>query len=101
MRYGLSDETLQLLAETIASAEHVERAELYGSRARGDYKPASDIDIALFGEGITQSEVALLEDKLDGLYLPYFIDIVVFHRLTNPALAENIRRDGKVLYQRA
>ena len=49
MQYGLSAQTLQKICDVFANYPQVEEAVLYGSRARGDYKNGSDIDLTLRG----------------------------------------------------
>lgn len=100
MNFGLSEKSMNELIEILSSIPAIEEAVIYGSRARGDYKPASDIDITLKGAGLTMHDVALLDDKLYWSYLPYFFDTSIFSMLTNKELIDNILRDGKVLYKR-
>ena len=59
----------------------VEKAVVFGSRARGDDKKASDIDIALFGENLTHTINTKIFYKLDELYMPYKIDLINFNTL--------------------
>ena len=100
MRFGLNDIELQALCSVLASMPEVEEAIIYGSRARGTNHIASDIDITLKGNELTYLQLALLDAKIDDLYLPYFVDLSLFSMLKNPDLLENINREGKVLYKR-
>ncbi len=36
----------------------------------------------------------------DGLYLPYFFDVVDYFKITNPDLKEHIDRVGKIFYSK-
>lgn len=72
----------------------VERAVLYGSRAKGNYKPGSDIDLTLFGVGLTSRLCATIAEALDDLLLPYTIDLSVFAELKHPELEAHIQRVG-------
>ena len=100
MRFGLSDNEIDALRLTFASFPEVKEAIIYGSRARGNYRVSSDIDITLKGEELTYTQLALLDEKIDLLYLPYFVDISLFDSLKDSNLVENIVRDGQVFYQR-
>ena len=100
MRFGLNDIELQALCSVLASMPEVEEAIIYGSRARGTNHIASDIDITLKGNELTYLQLALLDAKIDDLYLPYFVDLSLFSMLKNPDLLESIGREGKVLYKR-
>ncbi len=85
---------------TLASIPEVEEAIIYGSRARGTNRVASDIDITLKGNALTYLQLALLDARIDDLYLPYFVDLSLFSMLKNPDLLESIDREGKVLYKK-
>jgi len=98
--YGLSERNIKELNEILASIPAIEEAIIYGSRARGDYKPASDIDLTLKGRNLTFHDVALLDDKLYYSYLPYYFDTSIFADLTNQDLIDNINRSGKVFYRK-
>lgn len=78
----------------------VERAVLYGSRAKGNYKPGSDIDLTLYGTELTSALCATIADALDDLLLPYTIDLSVFAELKQPELEEHIQRVGVVFFER-
>ena len=99
MEFGLKDNEINALREALASIPEVEEAIIYGSRARGTNKLASDIDITLKGKSLTYLQLALLDAKIDDLYLPYFVDLSLFSMLRNEDLIDNIVREGKVLYR--
>ena len=100
MQFGLNNKELQALCATLASVPEVEEAIIFGSRARGTNRIASDIDITLKGKALTYLQLALLDAKIDELYLPYFVDLSLFSMLKNPDLLESINREGKVLYKK-
>lgn len=100
MQFGLNDTELQALRTTLASIPEVEEAIIYGSRARGTNRVASDIDITLKGNALTYLQLALLDARIDDLCLPYFVDLSLFSMLKNPDLLESIDREGKVLYKK-
>lgn len=99
MEFGLKDNEISALRETLASIPEVEEAIIYGSRARGTNKDSSDIDITLKGSNLTYLQLALLDAKIDDLYLPYFVDLSLYSMLRNEDLIESIEREGKVLYR--
>ena len=61
---------------------------------------ASDIDLTLKGDGLTYLQLALLDERIDDLYLPYFVDLSLYSMLKNPDLLDSIHREGKVFYNR-
>ena len=74
---------------------------MYGSRAKGNFKIGSDIDLTLSGEALTSDLCSTIESALDDLLLPYTIDLSVFNELNHAELREHIERVGVVFYQRA
>ena len=102
MRFGLSDETLETLNGFFRSRENIQKAVLYGSRAMGNYRAGSDIDITLItGKGFSTGDLLDLEGELAGSSLPYFVDLSIFSKLTNKNFIEHINRAGKILYERS
>ncbi len=99
MKYGLPERTVTQICAVLAQHPEVDRAVLYGSRAKGNYKPGSDIDLTLFGAALTPRLCATLADALDDLLLPYSIDLSVFAALNHPELQAHIQRVGQVFYE--
>lgn len=99
MKYGLRDEQLTVIVETIKTFARIERAVIFGSRARGDYKSTSDIDIAIYGRDLTSTEVNLLRDNLEQLDIIYKFDVVDVYKLTKQKLVENIEQEGIEIYK--
>ena len=99
--FGLSVDTLRNIREVFARFPSIEKVLLYGSRAKGNYKTGSDIDITLIGKNLNlNSTISLLRDALDQLYLPYTFDISIFNQLDEPAFIDHILRVGKTFYER-
>ena len=71
-----------------------------GSRAKGNYKRGSDIDLTLFGGELTDRVQSRIYWALDDLLLPYKIDLSRFSDLRHPALIEHIQRVGLAIYER-
>ena len=78
MEFGLKQNEIIALREALASIPEVEEAIIYGSRARGTNRVSSDVDITLKGSNLTYLQLALLDAKIDDLYLPYFVDLSLF-----------------------
>jgi predicted nucleotidyltransferase len=78
----------------------VERAILFGSRAKGTFKPGSDVDLTLLGEGLTTRDLGTIEDELDDLLLPMKMDLSIFEHIAHVPLREHIERVGIDLYRR-
>lgn len=100
MPYGLKDIELAKLNEVFAANKRIERVVLYGSRAKGNYKPFSDVDITLEGDELTHTDLSRLSLAIDDLLLPYQFDISIFHTLKNEALIDHIRRMGITIFEK-
>ena len=98
--HGLTGQTVEKIQAVLATFPQVEKAVVYGSRANGNFKPGSDIDLTLFGDGLTDTVMSRIYWALDDLLLPYKIDLSLFAGLKHPALIDHIRRVGIVLYSR-
>jgi predicted nucleotidyltransferase len=98
MNHGLSDATVERIRGVLAHFPEVEKAVLYGSRAKGTHRPGSDIDLTLCGTALRQPQLARIGEALEDLLLPYQIDLSVMESLTHPALLEHIHRVGIVFY---
>ena len=99
--FGLDAGTLKKIRGALEGVPPVQKALIYGSRAMGNHKVGSDIDMTLIGERLSlENSVHPLMDKIDELYLPYMFDISIFKNLDNSDLVDHILRVGKVLYQR-
>ena len=98
--FGLSDSALSSIVSAIASVRNVSRALIYGSRAKGNCRDNSDIDITLEGENLTVTDLATLDERLDNLLLPWQIDLSIKARITNAELLAEIERWGKVVFER-
>lgn len=103
MNDGLSDETRQRIFAVLASFPDVAKATLYGSRARGDYRRASDIDLAVEtadGSPLGWNRVLDIHGAIDDLDLILKTDVVDRNAIKSASLAEAIARDGVVFWER-
>lgn len=98
--YGLSTAEWDELQHIFVNTSHIGKVILYGSRAKGNYRPFSDVDITLEGDALTDDDVESLNTKLYYSSLPYQFDVSRFTTLTNASLIDHIRRCGKVIYDR-
>ncbi len=101
MTHGLPEHAVAQLQSVLARYREVERAVLYGSRAKGNFRPGSDIDLALYGDAVDTQVLARIGGELDDLPLPYRIDVCLFGAISNPDLVDHILRVGCALYERS
>lgn len=76
----------------------IEKVVIYGSRAMGNYRNGSDIDLTLFGKSLTYNQLNRIETQIDDLLLPYSVDLSLFDHIDNPGLVDHIHRVGKIFY---
>ena len=95
---GLNEKDIQSIANIFKKFPNIERAVLYGSRSKGNFKPGSDIDLTLIGKCIRNSELLQIENELDDLLLPYKIDLSLFHQIDNRDLIDHIEHVGILFY---
>ncbi len=98
--FGLPPATLEKLRSVFSRHDAIERVLIYGSRAKGNYHPGSDIDLTLLGREIPFSEFLRMEDEIDDLMLPYTVDLSQYRQIANPDLREHIDRVGVEIYGR-
>ena len=92
---GLSARVTDLLRAEVRRFPEVRAAYLYGSRARGDYSPQSDIDIAIDAPDMTRQNFAQLWSAIDALPIAYPLDCIWLQALPESPLKTQIERDGR------
>jgi len=100
MNFGLSESIVLSIIETIKNFPQIEKVIIYGSRAKGNYKNGSDIDLTLIGNEVNLKISNKLEIALDDLLLPYTFDISIYHHITNKELISHINRVGIVFFEK-
>jgi len=99
--YGLLDRDLKYILEAIRKHSEIEEVIIFGSRAMGNYKKGSDVDLALIGENVDRKIALRLSDDLNEEYpLPYFFDVVTYKDISNEELIKHIDNVGKSIYKR-
>lgn len=98
--YGLKKKHITAINSVFGKNPEIKQVILYGSRAKGNYRNGSDIDLTLKGEDITLSLLFKIETELDDLLLPYKIDLSIYHKIENPDFIEHINRVGIVFYEK-
>ena len=100
VRFGLPASAIEKISAVFAGYPQVEKAVLYGSRAKGNFKHGSDIDLTLMGTALSQRLLGSISEALDDLLLPYSIDLSIFADLNHPDLEAHIARVGVIFYER-
>ena len=94
--YGISD--IQRIVSPIAARYGVERMYLFGSYARGDSTPNSDVDLRIDKGDVRGMQMAfLLSDLEDALQLP--VDLLSTSAL-DAGFLHRIKGEERLVYER-
>ena len=94
MNDGLKEKYREAIIGMLRANPRVKRVVLFGSRAKGNYSPASDVDIALYGRELTFDDLSALSAQIAELPIPQKVDLLLFHRLDDPQVREQIEKHG-------
>lgn len=100
MKFGLKEETISKINAVFEKIPEVHKVIIYGSRAKGNYRIGSDIDLTLKGANLTSNILSKIVDEIDELNTPYLFDISIFEKLNAPDLEEHINRVGQIFYSK-
>lgn len=96
--YGLPISVTEQLQMIFCSEPQIKKVILFGSRAKGNYRNGSDIDLCIEADTLTLLDLLKLNDRIEELYLPWKVDIVLKHTIDNPELLKHIQRVGCELW---
>jgi len=97
-RFGLEQHILDRIVNVLATHPLVERAVVYGSRATGNFKPQSDIDLAIYSSEMSDKEFARLRFEIQELPIVFKLDVVRFDTLGDIGLKRKVFQEGKTIY---
>jgi len=101
LRFGLKEATIQKICDVLARYPQVEKAVLYGSRAKGNYKNGSDIDLTLQGgEDLTLTIMYGIMEEFDNLLIPHTIDLSIYRDIKDEDVIDHIKRVGVLFYEK-
>jgi len=101
LRFGLKETTIQKICDVLARYPQVKKAMLYGSRAKGNFKKSSDIDLTLLGDDdLTLNIMYGIMGELENLLLPYTIDLSIFRDIKDEDVIDHINRVGALFYEK-
>ena len=100
MKHGLTQKTVAQITGLLERFPEVEKAVLFGSRAKATHRRGSDIDLALVGSQLDWRTVGRIEDALDDLLLPYQFSLIILGERIDPDVAGHIGRVGVTFYER-
>jgi len=99
-RIGLKETTIKQIVDVFAKYPAIEKAILYGSRARGNHRNGSDIDLTFVGDALDSHVLGRVSFELDDLLLPYSFDLSLLREISHPDFLYHIEQVGVVFYER-
>jgi predicted nucleotidyltransferase len=100
MNDGLTPQYRETIRVILAKVARVDRAVLFGSRAAGTFGRTSDIDLALEGQNLVLSDLAMLRGEFAESALPFEVDIVIRADITNLEFEDSIKKQGVLFYEK-
>ena len=101
MKFGLSDTVIDELQEVFRRHPNIQKVLIFGSRAKGNFREGSDIDLAAIGYNLNYNLLLSNLTELDDLELLYSVDLLDYQKTLNTPIGEHIDRVGQVFYQSA
>lgn len=99
-KFGLTERGMNVFQGTFMQYPEVTKVYIFGSRAKGNYKPGSDIDLAVINEGVSDRTLLQLANDFDESDLPYKVDIIYTPDLKHAELKDHIDRVGIIFYEK-
>jgi predicted nucleotidyltransferase len=97
--YGLRETDIAEINKVLAQFDEVHYAIIFGSRAKGNYRNGSDVDIALKGDHLSHHNLIRISSILnEETMMPYRFDVLDYYTITNSELIAHIDSLGKLLY---
>jgi predicted nucleotidyltransferase len=97
VKFGLPEKALTMMKKIFQQYPEITAVKIFGSRAKGNYSPSSDVDLVIAGE-INELLLARIRAELDELPLPYLFDTTTDTYISHPGVKEHIHRFGKDIY---
>ncbi|MDD4990884.1 MAG: restriction endonuclease subunit S [Paludibacter sp.] len=100
MKFGLEVQVIENIISVLEQHPKVDKAFVFGSRAKGNYRPDSDIDIAIKGNEITTDDIIAISVAIETKGITHKFDLIDYNSIKEPALKEHIDRVGIEFYSR-
>ncbi len=100
MNDGIKKKYRDHIIDILSANPRIKAVVLFGSRAMGTYATTSDVDLALYGDELTLDDQSELSEKIHQLTIPQKVELVLYHRIENENLREQIQQHGVEWFQR-
>jgi len=100
--FGLKDIYMTYIIDACEQVASIDKVFIFGSRALGNYKSGSDIDLVVYGANVTEKDMIKFNMILnEEMPIPFFIDTVYFESINNDKLIEHINSVGKAVFEKS
>jgi len=99
MKFGLAEAQINEICTIMAKFPEIRQAIIFGSRAMGNYKEASDVDIALKGDTTFSLAAKVKYELEEETYLPFFFDVLPYEKSNHVKLKAHIDQYGISFYR--
>jgi type I restriction enzyme S subunit len=100
MKFGLEQHIIDKLIAVFDQHTKVDKAIVFGSRAKGNYRPDSDIDIAIKGQDLSTDDIIAMSVAFEEKGITHKIDLINYETIKELDLKDHIDRVGIELYSR-
>jgi predicted nucleotidyltransferase len=97
-QFGLTERDMKTIGDILRKYPDVRTVHIFGSRAKGNYKTGSDIDLAIINEGVPENVIRNIQNDFEESSLPYRIDLIYLPELEDTGLKDHIKRIGLEFY---
>lgn len=101
MKFGLSDSVIVELQDVFRRHKNISKVLIFGSRANGNYREGSDIDLVAIGNNLDYNQIIKILTEIDDLELLYSVDLLDYSKIIGTPIGDHINRVGQVFYQSA
>lgn len=98
--FGLSNVVINDICNVFRDYSNITEVLIFGSRAKGNYREGSDIDLAVKGDLISFNQLVDINLKIEDLDLLYKVDVISYEEKKGTPIGDHIDRVGKVFYKR-
>jgi predicted nucleotidyltransferase len=98
--FGLSERDMKVFQDIFRQYPEITKVQIFGSRAKGNFKTGSDVDLAVMNEGVDTRTLLNVRGAFEESSLPYKVDLVYPITLKHTELKDHITRIGIIFYER-
>lgn len=98
--FGISNEVVNDICSVFKRHTNIEKALIFGSRAKGNYSDGSDIDLAIIGDSISFNQLMDINIQIEDLQLLYKVDVVDYNKKKGTPIGDHIERVGLLFYSK-